>query len=335
MDSGVPGVNRIVFTNAGHVNHYCDYHALHSHGKLAHDQAVITAFGASQLNVAVPSNYYGNPQTDINDQYLKLRPDLTKLSLPNFLLELDDVTKLFKLWRRNVSTVKNVAGLHLNYKFGWKPTMSDLRALVGVIQGLISKLHAFEKSAGVMRSHTHFLNTVTAKSGSFTYASLHTCKWSGFVERQKSAGLVYRPQPFEVTRTYDMMLRAYLDALGFELNPRILWDATPFTFVIDWFFGVGSWLERHKYDTLELPFLHLDSYVQYKEDVKVTSDLVFHPGNSNSVFTAPYWVTSRQLFVRVPCTPYEQSFIDAGWKLPTGNQALLMVSLATVLAHSR
>lgn len=331
-----PAVNptRLTFTSAGHVNHYCDYYDGHRHGRIAHDLAVNTAYGPTQLNVAATPTYYGSALTDINNEYANLRPDLTTMSLPNFLVELDDVGKLFQIWKKNVGIAKNAAGAHLNYSFGWKPLMSDIRNMVATLEGLMDRISEFEKAANMtLKSHRKFFNEVTAKSGTFTYSVQSPVKWSGFIERSKSAGLTYRPQPFQVTRGYKMMLRAYLDALGFELNPSIIWDALPFTFVLDWFFGIGSWLERHKYDTLELPFLHLDSYVQYKEDVKVTSDLTINPDSFTlpDQFTMPYWVTTRKFFERVPINPAEQSFIDAGWKLPTANQAILGISLATVL----
>lgn len=328
---------RITFTSAGHVNHYCDYYRLHDHGRLAHSAGLSAAYGSGQLNVATPAIYFGNPQSDINAEYANLRPDLTVLSLPNFLLELDDVGKLFKLWKKKVGIAKNAAGAHLNYSFGWKPLFSDIREMCGLIHGVIDKIEEFEKAANqTLKVHRTISNTMLAKEGSLTYAGIHTLKWSGYVNRIKSAGLCYRPQPFQVTRDYKFMLRAYLDALGFELNPRIIWDALPFTFVLDWFFDIGSWLERHKYDSLELPFLHLDSYVQCKEDVKVTSELkMVFTDTAPSTLTVPYWSTSRQFFARVPATPTEHTFLDAGWKLPSGNQAILLTSLATVLARSR
>jgi hypothetical protein len=33
-----------------------------------------------------------------------------------------------------------------------------------------------------------------------------------------------------------------LDGLGLSLNPQIIWNAIPFTFLIDWVFGVSRWL---------------------------------------------------------------------------------------------
>lgn len=330
-------VQRKTFTVAGHVGHYVDYTGYHSHAQISHASAVAIAMGSGQLNVASNPSYFGDCQADMDSVYASLKPDLTSLSLPNFLLELDDVQKMFQIWKKKVSTVKNVAGAHLNYNFGWKPFLSDIRAMIGVITGVLDKVEAFKRAANqTMRSHSSLPSTSTYKSGSFTYATSHTCYWSGTVSRTKKFELVYRPRPFQVTREYELMLRAYLDALGFELNPRIIWDALPFTFVLDWFFGIGSWLERHKYDTLELPFLYVDSNVCFKEILQVESrlKLVDSAANPTSFFT-PSSVTSRQFFTRIPVGPSENVSLAAGWKLPSLHQAELLVSLATVLSKSR
>jgi hypothetical protein len=37
-------------------------------------------------------------------------------------------------------------------------------------------------------------------------------------------------------------MRAYADAFGLTWDPQIIWDAIPFSFVVDWVFDVGGWL---------------------------------------------------------------------------------------------
>jgi hypothetical protein len=318
---------------------YTDYYAGHSHVAIAHSTALITAYGASQLNVAATPVYPGSAQDDIDLAIVDLKPDLTVLSLPNFLLELDDVGKLFQVWKKNVGTVRNIAGAHLNYSFGWVPTIGDIRNMTDAIQNVMDRIAAFEKSANQVRnSHRILSKTSLTKSGNFVYSTNHKCYWSGTKITTKTAGLVFRPQPFQVTRGYKLMLRAYLDALGFELNPRIIWDALPFTFILDWFFGIGSWLERHKYDTLELPITFLGSYVQVKEAVQVESRLVLGgqvplSGQSPNVQPQPPKTTARIYYERVPVAPSESVLAGLGFRLPTRKQALLMASLTTVLSH--
>jgi hypothetical protein len=323
---------------AGHSGHYCDYYYGHSHAVSAHAIAVGTAYGPTKLNVASPPVYPGSPQADFDLAWVKMQPDLTALSVPNFFLELDDVGKLFKLWKRNLSLAKNVAGAHLNYKFGWAPTLGDIRSMVGVIQGVMDKLKAFEDAVNTRsKGHLQVSKEVVAKDGTFNYGgnSSNPCEWSGIVTRVKSAGCVYRIDPFPVTGHYERILRVYLDALGFELNPRILWEATPFTFVLDWFFGIGSWLDSHKHDTLHIPVTLLGGYTQVKEVVNVNSRLRLGVNDPNQTETAwPPCSTTRSFFGRHVVEPSADVFVGLGWKVPTFSQATLLVSLGTVLKRT-
>jgi len=41
-------------------------------------------------------------------------------------------------------------------------------------------------------------------------------------------------------------LLGILDALGVNLNPAIIWNALPWTFVVDWVLGVSQWLDSRK-----------------------------------------------------------------------------------------
>jgi hypothetical protein len=134
------------------------------------------------------------------------------------------------------------------------------------------------------------------------------------------------------------MLRAYLDALGFELNPKIIWDAIPFSFVLDWFFGIGSWLDRHKYDTLELPISYIGSYCQVKETVQVESRLVMGgttpvEGQSPTTYPCPPRTTHRIYFERIPVVPSSDILAGLGWKKINRRQMALSASLVEVLRH--
>lgn len=133
---------------------------------------------------------------------------------------------------------------------------------------------------------------------------------------------------------FEKVLRVLLDSLGFELNPKIIWDAIPFTFVIDWFFGVGSWLERFKIDTLELPIVYVDSALHYREDLRIESNCRF---DVNSTQNKPStrsagWTTVEKFYNRMPIFPDYATLSGLGWKNPTRNQWSLLVSLGTVLA---
>lgn len=334
---------------------YTDYFGHHRHADIAHGTAISTAYGAAQLDVAAVPVYPGSAQTDLDGVFSSLRPDLTTVSLPNFLLELDDIGALFRQFKKNVGIARSilssspgaisrvngklVAENHLAYSFGWKPAEGDIRSIINAITRTMDRIAAFEKAANqVLSNHNILSKTTVTKSGSFTYSTNHKCYWSGTKLTTKTAGLVYRALPLQVTRGYKLMLRAYLDALGFELNPKIIWDAIPFSFVLDWFFGIGSWLDRHKYDTLELPISYIGSYCQVKETVQVESRLVMGgttpvEGQSPTTYPCPPRTTHRIYFERIPVVPSSDILAGLGWKKINRRQMALSASLVEVLRH--
>jgi hypothetical protein len=238
---------------------------------------------------------------------------------------------------KSLGVAKKLAGLHLNYKFGWKPTLGDLQAVTEAIRHLMDKVAEFEKALDVLFSREcTLLNDTVTKSGSFLQsgASYDYCDWNAFLTRKVTAHIKWRPQPLAAMSNFMKVLRTLLDSLGFELNPRIIWDAIPFTFVIDWFFGVGSWLERFKIDTMELPIMYVDSALHYKEAIWIESDCRF---DVNSTQNKPStrsagWVTTEKFFYRMPIFPDYTTLSGLGWKNPTRNQWTLLVSLGTVLS---
>lgn len=304
----------------------------------SHSAAVAAA--KTYLNKPLGTAYLGSQgQAIINALALKLRPDLTTVSIPNFLAELEDVKSLFRLWQRKVSDSKNVAGAALNYNFGWKPTIGDVGAMVNSVKSLTQKLNEWEVLCGVLRhGKATYDSDFTQVSGSFAVpAYFGECRWSATLSTVVTGGIAYRPQPIIALSHFDRTLRGLLDTLGFQLNPRIIWDALPFTFVIDWFFGVGNWLEGFSFDALELPIQYVDSYVQYKQELKIESNVVCYKSDLGSSFhptiQSPGMVTTENFFHRMPIFPDYATLAGLGWKFPTPKQTLLLVALSTVLSR--
>lgn len=317
-------------------SNYYNLGFLHSDSEATHATAITTAKAA--FGVPLQAALLGSQgQTMIDDASIDLKPDLTSVSVPNFLLDIEDLTSLFKLWKKDLGIAKNLAGAHLNYKFGWKPVMGDLSAMVEVLSSMNKKLADWEKSLNTLfhKSKVVLSDTIT-KSGSFNQggSSSRPVRWSASVSRKVTAHLVWKPQPLQVLGTLDRVTRGLLDSLGFELNPQIVWDALPFTFVLDWFFDVGSFLGQFKLDTLELPIMYVDGYLQYKEEAKYDS---FLTDSYNDTTKSPWcrsggWVTEEKFFHRLPIMPSREAFKSLGCHFPSLNQAALLVSLATVLS---
>jgi hypothetical protein len=102
---------------------------------------------------------------------------------------------------------------------------------------------------------------------------------------------------------------------------------------MDWFFDVGGWLQRHKYDTLELPVALVDSCLQCKEDLTIT----WHMENSDTSYTprlrSPDYEINRSIFHRLPIGPDQSGLTNTGWKIPSNSQLLNLSSLVTVLTR--
>lgn len=49
----------------------------------------------------------------------------------------------------------------------------------------------------------------------------------------------------------ELEVKALLDSLGVNLNPQIIWNALPWSFVIDWFVGVNRWLGNTRMNNIE------------------------------------------------------------------------------------
>jgi hypothetical protein len=296
-----------------------------------------------------------------------LQPDLTKLSLPNFMIELKDIGKLadeispflraatgasgktqllvdFNRFRdlagkdQFKTAAKLAAEKRLSYKFGWNPTIGDVQAMFDSIINLDLRLQAFKNSIGKDLSYTKTVEkTDVWKTGTFLLNgdSHYRVNWAGYLNGKVQYHAKYTPQPLAVLGPLDEKIRGVLDHFGVELNPRILWDAIPFTFVLDWFTGFGAWLGQYKVDALELPILLSDSAVSYKETYQVNSAVIINPNGYPTDVTSTtkpgsYSMESK-FFHRMPLDPSIASFRQLGWRNPTGSQWTNFVSLATVL----
>jgi hypothetical protein len=362
ISDGLP-MSRIADLNPAHVGWtwepYWDYAVASS----AHTSAITTALAA--LGAVGLTKLQANWYSYAVSGFTALQPDLTKLSLPNFLVDLkqigslaDDVRPFMNLVSAEAKTQrlvdlnryralsgkdqlksasKLVASKRLSYKFGWKPTIGDVTAMLDAVLGLKDRLEAFKNSIGVDLSYTKTLENVdTWKTGQFNYGGFnyYPTNWAGYLKGKVQYHAKYTPQPLAVLGPLDEKIRAVLDHFGVELNPQILWDAIPLSFVLDWFTGFGDWLGNFKVDALQLPILLTDSAVSYKETYQVNSRLITNPSGFAFVtapHTLPGFSSESRFYHRMPVDPSVATMRQLGWKRPTKSQWINFVSLATVL----
>lgn len=320
-----------------------EYYGHHLESSEFHSIAVANAF--TQFGVPTGLGVLGSGSLGyINEAARRLKPELTTVSMPNFLLEIRDILTLRDLLKgkhMNQSLSKEIAGGHLQYQFGIAPLIGDLQAMVAAVQTLTTRMNRFLVLCGVLLKGSTILledvkrvNGVIETSGPPGSGVTRRCPWTASLHRTITAHIAYRPQPLKVMENYARTLWGLLDTFGFELNPAIVWNAIPFSFVVDWFIDIGDFLEMFKIDTLELPIMYVDSYLQYKEAYMIESCLI-GVAQSNATPQSGWmsggWVTKGKLFHRVPVFPDPLTLQGLGWKQPSFNQATLAVSLATAL----
>lgn len=125
-------------------------------------------------------------------------------------------------WRRS----KDFADAWLEFHFGWEPLVQDIGACVEILQGPVP---ARRLTCGGKR--VRFASKYYDRSSS--YETTYSHERSGFV-RASVAATFYVNNP-------DLYLA---NRLGFVNPAAVAWELIPFSFVVDWFTNVGSFLSQ-------------------------------------------------------------------------------------------
>jgi len=319
------------------VGWWTKYYNGHLLAAAAHDVAVPIA-QAALGGYTIEQHLGVQGQVYVNNAWLKTKPDLTIVDMPNFLLEIGQLKSLASWWRgksiaRTVKsgdlkhTAKQLSGGVLQYSFGVVPTIGDISGMVSAVTTLKKRLAEFKAMAGKTqhRQVVVYKNSSSA-TGTFNYGGdiKSPCMWNVSRSQRVTAHFTFVPKPMGYMNTMEEYLRGMLDSLGFELNPRIIWEAVPFSFVVDWFFSVGNFLESLKVDALELPVELADSYLQLSEDLSIGSYLRLDVNSTVSSSTSwPGVATVSKKFKRAPMLPDYSTLraLDVHW--PTLRQAML------------
>jgi hypothetical protein len=179
-------------------------------------------------------------------------------SLVNFVLELKSLKSLFQLWSRKLRLLKNLSGAHLNVSFGWLPFMSDAKRIYGALENFQKKLRKLQEESGKPKKahYQRHLDTIDLPSDGAVSSLDSNGQWYRKVRWKQEP--VYHATLDYVYVLPDMSLMSnqiagFLDSIGVQLNASIIWNAIPYSFVVDWFLGVGEWINSLRVDNLKIP----------------------------------------------------------------------------------
>lgn len=176
---------------------------------------------------------------------------------------------LVEHWRRGPQALwtlsRLVAGGYLEYSFNLRPLVSDIRGIYAALTQVGRRINDFITRAGrVQVKHFSFNWYEFPSARSDPYGPILIdepmqfppgMQWSGERIVQSDASTFHAELEYNYNYTQLQLELAQVhglcDALGVNLNPSIIWNAIPFSFVIDWVFGVSRFLEQFQTKQLE------------------------------------------------------------------------------------
>lgn len=157
--------------------------------------------------------------------------------------------------RQARAVIQRLAGSFLQWKFAIQPLISDVQAVHRALVEFEKRVKRNLINANKERRghYTLFLNEADAYEQRIdTYQAFHG---PDVTSVQLVRDVYTSPTKFHMMMDYTYVypswqveyaqLLGLLDALGIQLNPlEIVWNALPFTFIIDWVARVGDFLGR-------------------------------------------------------------------------------------------
>jgi hypothetical protein len=202
-----------------------------------------------------------------------------ELSSLNSLIELKDFRSLFStisniytfiskfnlrdIGRTLRSMTQTSGDGYLQAQFNVLPLLSDIAGIQQAILRTKLKVDELLRRAQVVNTRHYQVSLSEHDSGSdasdayliFQPATEMSTAFDQYVAGYLSRQTYSDPSVFHAEIEYNFTLSRYevenaqllglLDALGINANPAILWNAIPWSFVVDWVLGVSRWLSSH------------------------------------------------------------------------------------------
>lgn len=205
--------------------------------------------------------------------------------------------------------------MYLQYMFNLSPLVSDIRAVKALMFDVKRQVEDLLNREGLDQSH-HFKreladtypdaveNPTSSFKGSGSETFIGETKFSRYVMYDKRLFTGSLRYSFELPgwNREHALLEGFLDALGVQLNPAVIWNAIPWSFVVDWVFGVSRWLNQFKMANL-WPSMHITGashslHVKRRISTSIQcSTSGVRPGTGN---TAPLFAVYEEAYRRIP-----------------------------------
>jgi len=338
-------------------------------GRLDKDLPSFVSSGPDGDTIVLPDNV-----DNMNTYALRHMLPIIKqeLSLVNSVIELRDLKTLRGTLRSLVKflkespkggkfkTLKEVLHLtadsFLQWKFGIGPLISDIMGVYRSFVGLSSRINDLISRAGrPQRRHyafrwVEYANIIDELGSPYqVYGTYSVEEGVGpAVGYSASRTVKYAPSTFHAEIEYNYnytqfqienaRLLAILDSLGVKLSPSIVWNAIPWTFVVDWVLRIGDYLENFELANMK-PQINI---LQYLYTIRRSRQIIVKRGLSEALagdFVVPslgiqyhYPSVQQTCYKRVVGLPSRSSIESSGL---SSKEFTLAVALAITRKRKR
>lgn len=187
----------------------------------------------------------------------QFKPGKPTVDLGVALVELRDLPSLY---RTKLRAFRDLGRNYLNYEFGWKPFLSDIRRFVKTTMDIKNKLTMLRNNngkwvlrKGLVHQEKEVLETFGSDASSWPFyptpnsylllgGNHHSVKGSQYMETKiwfSGRFRYYIPNIDSVLDTSPLnplVRRLY----GLTITPSLLWELTPWSWLVDWCSNVGD-----------------------------------------------------------------------------------------------
>lgn len=269
----------------------------------------VNTYGARAIKATEPTNSIANLSTFIGET-LEALPAVVGASL------LESRTQMFR----------SLGGEYLNVQFGWAPFISDIRKTLYAVKSFhkITRQYARDSGRVVRRRFAFPTETSSSLSGDIRRSGTSLWIYNGDNPSWYTNGV--SPVFLENTKARDIWFSGafqyYLDPgdsllgrldryaaladhlLGIKITPEVLWELTPWSWLVDWVADVGTVLSNASSmssNGLVMKYGYLMCHTREFNRFIIPDGVVFKYG----VKTGPiYSLFGRETKERRKATPY-------------------------------
>lgn len=260
-----------------------------------------------------------------------------EVSLPNFFWELREIGSLMSIIRERRYSwgyLEELPGDLMNWEFGWKPFLDDVGKLGKLFRTIEKRLDALRSTYGKVTRLGYKAVDVWQPDFSGAGSLIHPLiSWRGLqtelrpsmVETELRVGaLFYHEMPY--LNDHIGRIRALIGALGLDNPLKVVWEAIPYSFVVDWFLNIGGTLAT--LGTFQDETIPWEIYnVNWSLKTKTTFDLM----QVNNPETQPYFWDAKIGEVETTAYSRNTGYPEYGWLTAntslTPRQAILMAAM--------